>query len=118
MFATSDFRQLFDEAFSFTSIFDQDGLLYLYDENKGVYVFDYYGALKNIFSLTGYENFRVTGKYISGTRKDSLMRYLPSSFTSQEIRLTPLFLNAEAIQFTASKVYVLKRNELEVYLLR
>jgi hypothetical protein len=118
LFATTDFRQLFDEAFSFTSIFDQDGLLYLYDKNKGVYVFDYYGALKNIFSLTGYENFRVTGKYISGTRKDSLMRYLPSSFTSQEIRLTPLFLNAEAIQFTASKVYVLKRNELEVYLLR
>src|SRR5688572_31017698 len=30
LFATSDFRQLFGEAFSFTSIFDQDGFLYLY----------------------------------------------------------------------------------------
>ncbi|HET6723965.1 MAG TPA: hypothetical protein VFH07_14495, partial [Chitinophagaceae bacterium] len=55
LFATSDFRQLFGEAFSFTSISDQDGFLYLYDKNKGVYVFDYYGALKNIFSLTGYD---------------------------------------------------------------
>jgi hypothetical protein len=49
LFATTDFRQLFDEAFSFTSICDQDGYLYLYDKNKGVYVFDYYGTLKNIF---------------------------------------------------------------------
>ena len=31
LFATTDFRQLFDEAFSFTTICDQDGFLYLYD---------------------------------------------------------------------------------------
>ena len=32
LFATTDFRQLFDEAFSFTSISDHDGFLYLYDK--------------------------------------------------------------------------------------
>src|SRR5258705_1907932 len=54
LFATTDFRQLFNEAFSFTTICDQDGFLYLYDKNKGVYVFDYYGSLKNIFFFIGY----------------------------------------------------------------
>ena len=117
LFATSDFRQLFDEAFSFTAISDQDGFLYLYDKNKGVYVFDYYGALKNIFSLTGYDNFKAVGKFITGTRNDSLMRYQPSNLLFQEVKLPESFRKAQ-ILFTATKAYALKKDELEVYQLR
>src|SRR5215510_5376377 len=87
LFATTDFRQLFDEAFSFSTICDQDGFLYLYDKNKGVYVFDYYGTLKNIFSLTGFNNFKTVGKFITGTRNDSLIRYQPGNLMMQELKL-------------------------------
>ena len=118
LFATTDFRQLFGEAFSFTSISDQDGFLYLYDKNKGVYVFDYYGALKNIFSFTGYENFKAVGKFITGTRHDSLMRYHPSNLLLQEVKLPEAFRNAQAILFTATKAYALKKDELDIYQLR
>ena len=118
LFATTDFRQLFDEAFSFTKICDQDGFLYLYDKNKGVYVFDYYGTLKNIFSLTGYDNFKTVGKFITGTRNDSLMRYQPSSFLLQEIKLPEAFRKAQSIHFTATKAYALKKDELDIYELR
>jgi hypothetical protein len=118
LFATSDFRQLFDEAFSFTSICDQDGLLYLYDKNKGVYVFDYYGSLKNIFSLTGYDNFKTVGKFITGTRHDSLMRYQPSNLLLQEIKMPETFRKAQSILITTTKAYALKKDELEIYQLR
>src|SRR6187551_1529603 len=118
LFATSDFRQLFGEAFSFTSIFDQDGFLYLYDKNKGVYVFDYYGSLKNIFSITGYDNFNAVGKYITGTRHDSLMRYQPSTLLLQEVKMPETFRKAQSLLFTASKAYALKKDELEIYQLR
>ncbi|HET6765895.1 MAG TPA: hypothetical protein VFH08_00805 [Chitinophagaceae bacterium] len=118
LFATTDFRQLFGEAFSFTSISDQDGFLYLYDKNKGVYVFDYYGALKNIFSLTGYDNFRAVGKFITGTRHDSLMRYYPANLLLQEVRLPEAFRKAQSILFTATKAYALKKDELDIYQLR
>ena len=118
LFATSDFRQLFGEAFSFTSISDQDGFLYLYDKHKGVYVFDYYGALKNIFSLTGYDNFRAVGKFITGTRNDSLMRYYPANLLLQEVRLPEAFRKAQSILFTATKAYALKKDELDIYQLR
>ena len=118
LFATTDFRQLFDEAFSFTSISDQDGFLYLYDKNKGVYVFDYYGALKNIFSLTGYDNFKAVGKFITGTRHDTLMRYQPSSLLLQEVKFPEAFRKAQSILFTATKAYALKKDELEIYQLR
>ena len=118
LFATTDFRQLFDEAFSFTSISDQDGFLYLYDKNKGVYVFDYYGTLKNIFSLTGYDNFKTVGKFITGTRHDSLMRYQPSNLLLQEIKMPETFRKAQSILFTTTKAYALKKDELEIYQLR
>jgi len=118
LFATTDFRQLFDEAFAFTSIYDQDGFLYLYDKSKGVYVFDYYGSLKNIFSLTGYDNFKAVGKFITATRHDSLMRYQPSSLLLQEVKLPETFRKAQSILFTATKAYALKKDELEIYQLR
>jgi hypothetical protein len=118
LFATTDFRQLFDEAFSFTSICDQDGYLYLYDKNKGVYVFDYYGTLKNIFSLTGYDNFNTVGKFIMGTRHDTMMRYQPSSLLLQEVKLPESFRKAQSLLFTATKAYALKKDELEIYQLR
>lgn len=118
LFATTDFRQLFDEAFSFTSICDQDGLLYLYDKNKGVYVFDYYGSLKNIFSLTGYDNFKAVGKFITGTRHDTLMRYQASNLLLQEVKLPESFRKAQSILFTSTKAYALKKDELEIYQLR
>jgi hypothetical protein len=118
LFATTDFRQLFDEAFSFTSICDQDGYLYLYDKNKGVYVFDYYGTLKNIFALTGYDNFKTVGKFITGTRHDSLMRYQPSNLLLQEIKMPETFRKAQSILITTTKAYALKKDELEIYQLR
>ena len=118
LFATSDFRQLFDQTFSFTSITDEDGFLYLYDKNKGVYVFDYYGTLKNIFSLTGYDNFKVVGKFVTGTRRDSLMRFQSSNFILQQVKLPITFTKANSILFTTTKAYALKRNELEIYQLR
>jgi len=118
LFASTDFRQLFDKAFSFTTINDQDGYLYLYDKNKGVYVFDYYGSIKNIFSLTGYNNFKAVGKFITGTRNDSLMRYQPGNLLMQEIKLPDHFKKAQSILFTSTKAFALKKDELEIYQLR
>lgn len=118
LFSSTDFRQLFDEAFSFTTINDQDGLLYLYDKNKGVYVFDYYGALKNIFSLPGYSNFKAVGKFITGTRNDSIMRYHPGNLMMQELKLPVSFKNVQSILFTSTKAFALKKDELEIYQLK
>lgn len=118
LFETSDFRQLFNEAFSFTSIFDQDGFIYLYDMQKGVFVFDYYGTLKRRIPLTGLKNFKAAGKYLFGIRNDSLIRYQPDIFLSKEMILPPDLRQATSIHFTASRVYALKNDGLEIYLLK
>jgi hypothetical protein len=123
LFETADFRQLFNEAFSFSSVYDQDGLLYLYDKQKGVFVFDYYGALKNKIALTGWDNFKVAGNYLFGRNHDSLFRYQPALFLQQHVLLPESFSKAAAISFTFSRVYALKKDDsdgsrIEIYLLR
>ena len=116
LFETSDFRQLFNEAFSFTSIFDHEGFLYLYDIKKGAFVFDYYGALKKRVPLTGLQNFKAAGKFLLGIRNDSLVRYQSDIFQSRELELPLALRQALSINFTSGRVYALKSDGLEIYL--
>jgi len=118
LFETADFRQLFNEAFSFTTIFDNDRLLYLYDEQKGVLVFDYFGTLKRKIPFERMKNFKAEGKYLFGTRNDSLFKYQPDIFLSKQMLLPTYLWQANAINFTSSHVYVLKKDGLEIYKMR
>lgn len=118
LFETADFRQLFNEAFSFTFIFDKDGYLYLYDEQKGVFVFDYYGSLKRRIPFTGMKNFKATGKYLFGIRKDTLYRYQTDILFSKEMKLPVSLSEAVSINFNSNFVYALKNDGLEIYLLK
>jgi hypothetical protein len=118
LFATADFRQLFGEAFTFSSIIDQDRQLYLYDKSKGAMLFDYYGAFKAKAAITGWSNFNVTGKTLNGIMHDSLMRYDPVTFRLQQAALPAAFRQAGHVVITATRLYALKENELTIYRLR
>lgn len=118
LFETPDFRQLFNEAFSFSSIFDHEGFLYMYDLQKGVFVFDYYGTLKKRIPLSGLKNFKATGKYLLGIRHDSLVRYQSDILQSRELLLPQALQQSLSVNFTSSRVYALKKDGLEVYLLK
>lgn len=118
LFETPDFRQLFEQSPAPSTICDQDGFIYLYDSLRGVFVFDYYGNLKNKILLTGWKDFRVVGKYLYGIKNDSLLRYQPSVFSSQALLLPPRFRQAATVSFTPARAYAMKKDELEIYSLR
>jgi hypothetical protein len=115
---TPDFRQLFGDAPSPQSIFDRDGYVYMYDSLKGVYVFDYYGTLKNKILITGWKDFRVTGKYIYGIINDTLQRYQINTFRLDDQKLSPPIWPAFSLGFTPTRLYALKKDSIEIYLLR
>lgn len=115
LFETSDFRQLFNEAFSFTGIFDHDGFLYLYDIKRGAFIFDYYGALKKRVPLAGLTDFKASGKFLYGFRNDSLVRYQTDILMSKEAALPDALRLASSVIFTSGKVYALKNDGLEIY---
>jgi len=118
IFETNDFRQLFDDAPVPVRIFDQDGFVYLYDKSGGVFVFDYYGALKNKILITGWDNFKVTGKSFFGNVKDTLFRYRIDLFRVYDYKLPPALSGFRSMDFTSARFYGLRQNEVEIYLLK
>ena len=114
---TSDFRQLFDESPNLKTMNDQEGLIYLYDPQQAVFVFDYYGALKNKILVKNWNNFKVVEKFIYGTNNDTLHRYNINSFIYNDYKIDAI-KNSIKINFTASRLYALKKDELKIYSLR
>lgn len=115
---TPDFRQLFGDSPLPQVITDQDGFVYMYDPVKGIYVFDYYGSLKNKILIKGWKDFRVAGKYIYGVKSDTLQRYEIRTF---RLDSEPLYAPVSpflALNFTATRLYVLKPDSIEIYSLR
>jgi hypothetical protein len=115
---TPDFRQLFGAAPSPQAIYDQDGYVYLYDTVNGVYVFDYYGTLKNKILITGWKDFKVAGKYIYGITHDTLHRYEIKTFRVDNEKLPSPVWPFQSVSFTSTRLYALKKDELQVYSLR
>ncbi|MBU6158481.1 MAG: hypothetical protein KGP35_05555 [Bacteroidetes bacterium] len=70
---TLDFRLLFEEVPSPVKIIDQGGFVYLYDPEKGMYVFDIYGAFKTKLTYLGLADVNVIGKTMTGIDQDKLL---------------------------------------------
>ena len=112
---TPDFRLLFGEALSPQMIFDENKFVYLYDSAKSVFVFDYFGALKNKILITGWQNFKVAGKYIYGSDNKMLHRYEISSFLLDDWNLPEQLQNIRSFNFTSGYLYALRKNGSDNY---
>lgn len=115
---TSDFRLLFGETVVPQKIFDQDQYVYLYDSAKAVYVFDYFGSLKNKILIAGWQNFKVAGKFIFGSDDIKLYRYSITRFRVDEWKIPDEIFHARSFDFTSSRLYALKKDKIEVYSFR
>jgi len=110
---TTDFRQLLGAAPTPLKIFDENHFVYVYDSIYGVYVFDYYGALKNNIMIEHWQNFKVAGKFIFGSRNDTLFRYDIRSFRVDEWKMPKEIYGSRAFNFSSSRLYGLRKIEGE-----
>lgn len=105
---TPDFRLLLGQAITPVKISDENKYVYLYDPAKGVYVFDYFGALKNGILIQNWQNFKVSGKYIFGSKADTLNRYEISSFRVDDWQLPEPIRRSHSFNFSSARLYALK----------
>lgn len=84
---TVDFRSIFDEVPSPTQIIDQDGFVYLYDPEKGIYVFDIYGSFKTKISYLGLTDLTVVGKTVLGIEQQQIIAYTTGTLTEKRLPL-------------------------------
>lgn len=112
---TSDMRQIFDEVPQPTQITDRDNLVYLYDPNKGFFIFDYYGSYKNTLPFLKWEHTAVSKGMIMGFIGNTFYSYELNSLTLKSYKLPAFFKDYDDIKAMNGRVYLLKKNGVEVY---
>jgi hypothetical protein len=118
LFETVDFRLLFDSVPTPQKIIDNDGFVYLYDPEKGLYTFDYYGSFKNRLSFLHWTDIQIIDKQIYGFDKDHLYRYTPPLPDVKKYILSPSLQNNNSIKVSNHRIYILKNQQLEIYSLQ
>ena len=118
LFETVDFRLLFDSVPSPQKIIDSDGFVYLYDPEKGLYIFDYYGSFKSKLPFLHWTDITVIDKQIYGFDKENLYRYTPPFPDAKKYILSPELQNNNSIKVSNHKIYVLKNQQLKIYSLQ
>ena len=115
---TTDWRMLFDTIPSPEQIIDRDNFIYLYDPEKGFYVFDYYGAFKNRLPFLHWSNVEVSGKMIYGFHDNKLYSYELSSLLLKEYKLPAFFGDYLGIKAMNGKIYLNKGDRIDIYQIR
>jgi hypothetical protein len=114
---SSDFRQVMEAAPSPVRIIDQDRLVYLYDPEKGLFVFDYFGTLKNKVALLGWEDFQVVNGKAFGRKAGIIQQYEPGTLSLKEQALPAILTGIVKIKISPRYLYCLGTNVINVYAL-
>lgn len=104
---TADLRLAVDEPPSPDKIIDQNGFVYVYDHEKGMFIFDYYGALKGKIALIGWQNLQVVGQTILGTKDGKFLQYTTGSLQLNEKDLPKFSETIKDLQYTSTGIFIL-----------
>ena len=115
---SSDFRQIFDTVPLPSMIIEQDNSIYLYDPEKGFYLFDYYGSFKTFIPFLHWQHIAVAEGRIMGFGNDSLYSYEINSITLKTYSLPDMFKGYKDIKAMNGKLYLLRKEGVEVYKIR
>lgn len=112
---SSDFRMILETAPSPTGIIDQDRLVYLYDPEKGLFTFDYFGTLKNKVALLAWQDFQVVEGKAFGRKQTAIEQYGPGSLLLKKQNLPVILAGVIKIKISTKNLYCLKDGAIEVY---
>ena len=110
---TVEFRMFMDDVPSPTHIFDQDGFVYLYDPEKGIYVFDIYGSFKNKISYVGLTDLGIFGKTIVGIENQQLIAYTTGTLTERKLPLPAMFADRQKVLIRPGHFYILQNGAVQ-----
>jgi hypothetical protein len=118
IFETIDFRLLFDSVPSPQKIIDNDGFVYLYDPEKGLYIFDYYGSFKSKLPFLHWTDITIIDKQVYGFDKEFLYRYESPFPDVKKYNLSSELQDNNSIKVNNHRIYVLKNQQLKIYSLQ
>lgn len=112
---STDWRQIMNDAPLPGTIIDASNFVYLYDAARGFFIFDHYGTFKNQLPFLNWENVSVSGNRLAGFSGKKYFTYELESLNLKSYNLPSTFGNFTAIRAMNAKIYLLKKNGIEVY---
>jgi hypothetical protein len=112
---TAELRLVLDEAPEPAFLQDRNGYVYMYDPVRGLYIFDYYGAMKSRLPFEGWEDVQVVGDYLLGRKQGLLMRHRLGTLQTDGMALPERLSRARALLATATGVYALDDEGVHQY---
>jgi hypothetical protein len=112
---SADLRQLTGEAPSPELIIDAENFVYIYDPEKGFFIFDYYGALKSQLPFLHWTDIAIAKNQILGFSENQLHRYTLKTLNLKNFDLSPLTKDRISLSAMNNKLYLLKKGGLEIY---
>ena len=109
LFESVDLRIIFDDIPSPVKITDNDGYVYLYDPEKGIYIFDIYGSFKTRISYTGLSDVTVIGKTILGLSADTIIAYTTGTLTERRLRVPAAYQPFQKAIILPGHLYLLQK---------
>jgi hypothetical protein len=115
LFESNDMRLLVENVPLPLQITDSENFVYLYDSTKGFYVFDYYGAFKNNLPFVNWKAVSISNTSLYGFAENELYSYSLKTATLKKYRLPEFIKDYIDIKAINGKLYLLKKDGLEVY---
>lgn len=112
---TPDFRTLFEQQVMPHQILDRDGLVYLYDSTKGLYVFDDYGTFKRKLPVTNWKSVVIAGKNVLGTSSYGVSSFSTITFMEKRFSFPKNFFPYYRYSLSQNKLIALGRDSVSVF---
>jgi len=112
---TNDIRQFTDSVPDPVLLTDQGGLVYLFDPQKGAFVFDHYGGFQKLITLRGWRHFSVINKALLGWNGHEFLKYEDKVFAEEKKQIPAYYLPALKILIMPDFNYVLKTDGIHAF---
>ena len=112
---TPDFRTVFPEAISPQQILDQNGTVYVYDANAGLYLFDYYGTFKKKLPITGWQRLAIWNNYITGIQDRAFQYFNTATLLSGSRKFSQPQWQPNQVQLANNKAFSWTKDSVSIY---
>lgn len=112
---TTDLRNILSTPIQPSKIIDHSGLVYLYDPLNGLFAFDYYGAFKRKYPVTGFDDIAISDKFILGTDKKNLQFFNTTNQIQQQYQFPSSFGGFQRYLVANSKLHAIGKDSITVY---
>ncbi|RYG48837.1 MAG: hypothetical protein EOO01_13085 [Chitinophagaceae bacterium] len=98
-------------------LFDSDGTVFLYDADLGFVLLDHYGTYLKTLPFKGWQSVSVSKNTVLGFGKDKLLTYELKSLQVKEYKLPGNFAGMISVRTMGGKIYLHKKEAIEVYMI-